>query len=81
VRLKILFLFVFLFTWVQADTLRPAYLEVIQKSTEAYTLFLKVPAEKEKKLSLKVKPIAGCEEKGVHIVGLVNDSTVDRVTR
>ena len=79
-RLKILFLLVSLFTWVQADTLRPAYLEVIQKSTEAYTLFLKVPVEKEKKLSLKVKPIEGCEENGVHIVGLVNDSTVDRVT-
>lgn len=79
-RLKILFLLVSLFIWVQADTLRPAYLEVIQKSTKAYTLFLKVPVEKEKKFSFKIKAIEGCKEKGVHSVGQVNDSTIDRVT-
>ena len=33
-----------------------------------------------RKLSLKVKTIEGCKEKNVHITGLVNGSTVDRVT-
>ena len=77
---KIFFLFFFLFGFLQADIIRPVYLEVIQKTTESYALLLKVPVKGDKKLSMKVKTIEGCKEKGAHITGSVNGSTMDRYT-
>jgi len=78
VLLKIFILFTFLLTFTQADEIRPAYLEVIQKTIDTYTFLLKVPVKNDKKLPMKVKVIKGCKEKGLHITGSVNDSYTDR---
>jgi hydrogenase/urease accessory protein HupE len=72
-------LFVLLLSFVHADTIRPAYLEVTQKTTDTYAVLLKVPREKGETLPVRVKVIEGCQEKGKHVVGLVDDAYMDRV--
>ena len=71
---KIVFLFSLLFSSVQADTIRPAYLEISQKTVERYTLLLKVPTKGEKKPSIQMKPIEGCTEKGSSVSSFINDA-------
>jgi len=80
VLFKIFFLFFFLFSFAQADIIRPVYLEVIQKTTESYALLLKVPAKGDKKTPMKVKDIEGCTEKEPHVTRLGNGSYMDRYT-
>jgi len=77
---KIFFLFSFFFFWVQADIIRPVYLEVIQETTDNYALLLKVPAKDDKKNPMRVKAIKGCKEEGSHIRASVNSSYSDRYT-
>jgi hydrogenase/urease accessory protein HupE len=73
-------MFSIFFTIVPADIIRPAYLEIVQKTTESYGVLLKVPTQKDKKISIKVKKIEGCKEKGSHIKAIVNSSSMDRYT-
>jgi len=77
---KIFILLTFLFTFSQADIIRPVYLEVIQKATDSYALFLKVPAKGDKKSPMKVKAIEGCKEKGIHVRESVKGVYSDRYT-
>ena len=77
-KFKILLLFIFLGTFLEADILKPAYLEVIQKNENTYAILLKVPLEADKKMLLNVKDIKGCKEKKAPIISLVNDARMKR---
>jgi len=77
---KIILYIVLFFSFVQADIIRPVYLEVIQKTPDSYALLLKVPAKGNKKHFMKVKDIAGCKDRGAHVRGSVNGSYMDRYT-
>jgi len=65
---------------LQADIIRPVYLEVIQKSTDSYALLLKVPAKDDKSQPMQVKDIEGCTQKGTHNIETIQDSYKDRYT-
>ena len=81
-RFKIFFLFsiftTLFVTFAQADEIRPAYLEVTQKTTDTYSILLKVPVKNDKKIPVKIKEIAGCKDIGQHISGAVKNSYMDR---
>jgi len=77
---KIFYIFIIFVGFLHADIIRPAYLEIIQKSTNNYTILLKVPMQKDKTISMKVQDIEGCKEKGSHTKRHVNGSSMDRVT-
>lgn len=75
---KILLLIVSLLSFVHADILKPAYLEVIQKHENIYSILLKVPVEVEKKSLLNVKKIEGCKEKETPTIRVLNDAYIKR---
>jgi hydrogenase/urease accessory protein HupE len=77
VRFKIFLLFTFLLTFVKADIIKPAYLEVVQKNENSYALLLKVPLEVDTKKLLAVKNIEGCNEKKI-ATRLLNDARMKR---
>jgi hydrogenase/urease accessory protein HupE len=78
VGFKIFLLFTSLLTFLQADILKPAYLEVIQKNENAYAILLKVPVEVDKKSLLNVKAIESCHEKRTPVIRMVNDARMKR---
>ena len=63
---------------MQADIVRPAYLEIIQKTKDTYSLLLKVPTKGDAKPTIKVKSIEGCTDNASHIMGILNNSYTDR---
>ncbi|KYJ87138.1 HupE/UreJ family protein [Sulfurovum riftiae] len=77
---KLFVLLAFLFTFAQADIIRPVYLEVTQKTTDTYALFLKVPAKDDKNTPMKVKAIEGCKENGAHVRESAKGVYSDRYT-
>jgi hydrogenase/urease accessory protein HupE len=77
VRFKIFLLFTFLLTFVKADIIKPAYLEVVQKNENSYALLLKVPLKVDTKKLLTVKSIEGCNEKKI-ATRLLNDARMKR---
>ena len=77
---KIFLLSSFFFSFLQADIVRPVYLEVIQKTTDSYALLLKVPAKDNKSHPMQVKDIEGCVPKGTHSIETVHGSYKDRYT-
>jgi len=77
---KIVYIFILFIGFLHSDIIRPAYLEIIQKSSNNYAVLVKVPTQKGKTTSLKIKEIEGCTEKGSHVKGIVNGSSMDRVT-
>jgi hydrogenase/urease accessory protein HupE len=77
---KIVYIFIIFIGFLHSDIIRPAYLEIIQKSSNNYAVLLKVPTQKDKTTSLKIKEIEGCMEKGSHAKGIVNGSSMDRFT-
>jgi len=77
---KIVFLFSLVLSSVLADTIRPAYLEISQKTAESYALLLKVPTKGDEKPSVQIKSIEGCKEKSSHISSFINDAYRDRYT-
>lgn len=76
---KIFLLFTFLLSFVQADILKPAYLEVIEKQQNTYAILLKVPVNTEKK-TLNVKEIEGCKENKTAVTSVLNDAYMKRYT-
>ena len=79
-RFKIFFLFTLVFSLLQADILKPAYLEVIQKNHNTYDVLLKVPVKPNKKPLMSLKAIKGCEEKRTALTNFVNDAYMERYT-
>lgn len=75
---KIFFLFTFLVSFVQADILKPAYLEIIQKNKDSYAILLKQPAKDSKKPLLHLGDIEGCEERKIPVLSLINDAYMER---
>ena len=63
---------------MQADIIRPVYLEVIQKTTDSYDFLLKVPVKENTKQQMKVKTIAGCSEKSPHLTESTDTVYKDR---
>ena len=64
---------------MQADIVRPVYLEVIQKTAESYALLLKVPAKGDKIHPMHIKGIDGCTE-NTHAVESAQGMYKDRYT-
>ncbi|HIP51971.1 MAG TPA: HupE/UreJ family protein [Campylobacterales bacterium] len=77
-KFKIFLLFTFLTFFVQADILKPAYLEVVQKDERTYGILLKVPVIEDKKTLLTVKEIEGCKVKKTPVISLINDAHITR---
>ena len=77
---KIFFLIFIFVVSLQADIIRPTYLEIIQKTENTYAFLLKIPVKENKKIPMKVKAIEGCIESGVHITNFINSSYLDRYT-
>jgi len=75
---RVFFIFIILFSFLKADIIRPVYLEVIQKTTDSYSVLLKVPVKSNKNPSLKMKIIDGCKEKGLHTTRFIDGSYRDR---
>jgi len=79
VRFKIFLLFTFLFSFLQADIIKPAYLEVIQKKENSYAILLKVPADADKNNLLHLKTIEGCKKEDATVVtSSLNDAHLKR---
>ena len=77
-KFKTFLLFIFLGSFIQADILNPAYLEVIQKNENSYGILLKVPVEADNKSLLNIGSIDGCKAKNRPILSLVNDANIKR---
>ncbi|HIP51560.1 MAG TPA: HupE/UreJ family protein [Campylobacterales bacterium] len=75
---KIFLLFAFLISFVQADILKPAYLEVIQKDERTYGILLKVPVIENKKTLLNVTAIESCKSNKAPLLSLINDAHITR---
>ena len=60
--LKFVLLFFFLFISLNADEVRPCYLELTEKTANNFSLVFKVPAKGDKKLSLQVVLPKNCEK-------------------
>jgi len=69
---------ILLVSFVQADILKPAYLEVIQKDEKTYGILLKVPVIENKKTLLNVTAIESCKTKKTPLVSLINDAHIKR---
>ena len=78
--IRTLFLLITLFVSVKADIIRPAYLEMIQKSSQSYEVLLKVPVKEHKEVPVTVEIIDGCKVKSSHSKHYVNGSWIDRFT-
>jgi len=78
VHFKIFLLFAFLISFVQADILKPAYLEVIQKDERTYGILLKVPVIENKKTLLNVTAIESCKSNKAPLLSLINDAHITR---
>jgi hydrogenase/urease accessory protein HupE len=78
VYFKIFSLSILLVSFLQADILKPAYLEVIQKSNETYAVLLKVPVKANKKPPIKLKNIKGCKDKKIALRSHVNNAYMER---
>jgi hydrogenase/urease accessory protein HupE len=66
-----------LFSFLKADIIKPAYLEVTQKDENIYAILLKVPMKNDKKPLLNVTEIAGCKEV-FHVSKTIKSSSLDR---
>ncbi|CAA6808171.1 MAG: membrane protein, putative [uncultured Sulfurovum sp.] len=75
---KITFLFTLFVSFLQADVVKPSYLEVIQKNNNTYSVLLKVAVEDNQKPSLSVREIEGCPQKNTSLIRLANGSYVER---
>ena len=60
--MKFYLLFLFLFISLNADEVRPCYLELTEKTTNNFSVVFKVPAKGDKKLSLQVSLPQSCEK-------------------
>jgi len=78
VHFKIFLLFAFLISFVQADILKPAYLEVVQKDERTYGILLKVPVIENKKTLLNVTAIESCKSNKAPLLSLINDAHITR---
>ena len=67
-----------LVSFVQADILKPAYLEVIQKDEKTYGILLKVPVIENKKTLLNVTAIESCKTKRTPLISCINDAHIKR---
>jgi len=64
---------------MDADIVRPVYLEVIQKTSDSYAVLLKVPAKGKNSHPMRVKDIEGCIQ-SKHYTKSINGSYKDRYT-
>lgn len=76
--MAIVLLMFFCQTQVFADEIRPAYLEVSEKSPDLFSLLWKVPAKGDKKLSLAVILPNNCTNKSQPRRQLVNAAYIER---
>ena len=76
--MAIVLLMFFFQTQVFADEIRPAYLEVSEKSPNLFSLLWKVPAKGDKKLSLDVILPNNCTNKSQPRRQLVNAAYIER---
>lgn len=74
---KIFLFLTLLFSFLDADILKPAYLEVIQKTDNTYRVLLKVPVKANVKPIIKLKSIEACKEIKP-IQSRVNDAYLER---
>ena len=78
-RFMALVLFMFYFQiQVSADEIRPAYLEISEKSPNLFSLLWKVPAKGDKKLSLDVTLPNNCTSKSQPRKQMVNAAYIER---
>lgn len=75
----ILFLFITMLpATTVADEIRPAYLELKEKSHNIFSVLWKVPAKGDKKLSLRAQLPVNCKDKSEPDVQLINGSYIQR---
>ena len=60
--MKLFLLSIFVFFSLNADEVRPCYLELIEKRADSFSVVFKVPAKGDKKLSLHVHLPKSCEK-------------------
>jgi len=76
---RFLFLFLpLLFLWLNADEVRPSYLELKEKTAERYAVIFKVPARGDKKLSLQVALPKSCQSLGEKSASFVGGAYLER---
>ncbi|RLA61511.1 MAG: HupE/UreJ family protein [Epsilonproteobacteria bacterium] len=70
--MKLFFILFLLISFVNADEVRPSYLQIQEQSTNQFSVLFKVPAKGDKKLSLHVKFPNTCTDDNKHYASFIN---------
>ncbi|CAA6809389.1 MAG: membrane protein, putative [uncultured Sulfurovum sp.] len=79
-NVKIFFIFIFVFSLLRADVIKPAYLEIIEEKEHAYTILLKIAVDEEKKPSVTLKVMDGCQKKDPSSMRFLKASYLEQYT-
>jgi len=70
--LKLFFILLLLIRFVNADEVRPSYLQIQEQNSNQFSVLFKVPAKGDKKLSLHVKFPDTCSDENKHYASFIN---------